>query len=154
MSLTELDPQYDFVEISHLLNTLYAELFGEERCYDERQLAEIQRQWVNRRPSHWAFKWEEGHEAVAFVTLNECFSFFAKGAYGIINELWIHPLWRNQGLGARVLEEIRVLGQQRGWKRIDVSAPADPRWQRSFDFYQKNDFVFSGKKLRTWLPES
>ena len=85
---------------------------------------------------------------ICLATLAESFSFFARGHYGIINELWVRSDARSRGAGARMIEHCAELGRKRGWRRIDVSAPADSKWDRSFEFYRKRGFLLTGRKLK------
>jgi len=98
--------------------------------------------------SHWAYKVLIEGNVVAFFTLTESFSFFAHGQYGIIKELWVKPEFRSQGVGGQVLQMIKDLAKEKGWERIDVSAPIAEEWSRSAEFYKKYGFVSTGKKLR------
>jgi len=101
--------------------------------------------------SHHVYCLKENNDTLAFFTLGESFSVFAHGNYGIINELWVNKHFRSKGIGQKVIEEIRKIGKEKGWQRIDVSAPSDEKWNRSFDFYQQNGFAFTGRKLKILL---
>ena len=154
VSLRQLDLRQsdDFDCLRVHIGLLYAELFGEglvpsEACFDA--LAE---QIRDRGPAHWAFLGTApDQKPIAFATLAESFAVFAEGAYGIINELWVHRDHRSRGVGARVLEHCRQFGLHRGWRRIDVSAPAMAKWDRTFAFYQNHGFELTGRKLKIRL---
>ncbi len=128
---------------------LYAELFGAEAVLSEPDARQILAEWEAQARAHWAFRAidDEGR-VVAFFTLAESFAFFAHGAYGILNELWVSPSARSQGVGKQVLEYCAEFGRARGWVRIDVSAPPMAKWDRTFSFYEKHGFVFTGRKLK------
>ena len=38
-----------------------------------------------------------------------------------------------------------------GWRRLEVGAPAQPDWRRTFDFYRANGFTEVGPRLRILL---
>lgn len=148
MELVELDIASSFDEITDYIDRLYLELFGKDELLTAEVKEKIQTQWLNNSPSHWAFKVLLEGEVVAFFTVAESFSFFAHGQYGLINELWVVPESRSQGVGGQVLQLIKDLALQKDWERIDVSAPIADEWARSFEFYKKYGFKSTGKKLR------
>jgi GNAT superfamily N-acetyltransferase len=105
-------------------------------------------------PSHWAFVGDHGGpEPLVFATLAESFAVFAGGRYGIINELWVHEGSRSAGVGGLMIEHLAEFGRRRGWKRIDVSAPQDPKWDRSLAFYLARGFQQTGRKLKLMLNQ-
>jgi len=148
MELVELDIASSFDEITDYIDRLYLELFGKDEVLTSQVKNKTHQQWLKNNPSHEAYKVLDGGNVVAFFTLAESFSFFAHGQYGIINELWVAPESRSQGLGGQVLQLIKDLALQKGWERIDVSAPIADEWARSFEFYKKYGFISTGKKLR------
>lgn len=148
MKLVELDPNHDFAEISKHIELLFTELFDQDAKLAPDELNKIKHQWLTESPKHQAFKLVEGQNTLAFFTLAESFAFFAHGRYGIINELWVDPKQRGQGTGKALIEQVRKLAENKGWTRVDVTAPASEVWQRTFEFYQKNGFIFTGKKLK------
>jgi GNAT superfamily N-acetyltransferase len=153
--IRELDLQddRDFELMVVHIEKLYTELFGPSAVPSLQDLA-LLRDQLEARPTSWVFLARDADlEPVALVTLAESFAVFAGGRYGIIGELWVRGDARSQGAGARMIEHCKSFGRARGWKRIDVSAPADPKWQRSFDFYIKRGFTFTGRKLKCLLGE-
>lgn len=97
---------------------------------------------------------DTGGRYVGVLTLIECASAYAGGHYGIISEFYVDPSHRSAGIGHRLLEEVRAVGRNRSWGRIEVTAPQDPRWQRTIRFYEKERFIFTGPKLRLSLPRT
>ena len=89
-----------------------------------------------------------GGEWVGVVTIMEAFAIYANGNYGIIDEMYVAPPYRSQGVGKQLIDWVKQLGQQRGWLRIEVTAPPGKKWQRSVRFYESQGFVFTGPKLR------
>ena len=88
---------------------------------------------------------------IGILTLEESFAVYAGGSYGIINEMYVEPEFREKKVGRLLLEEMKRIGQQRNWKRIDVTAPESDRWERTRRFYEKNGFVFTGPKMKILL---
>jgi GNAT superfamily N-acetyltransferase len=91
---------------------------------------------------------EGGGECLGVLTLTETFAIYAGGRYGVIDELYVDPAHRSSGVGARLLDAACAIGRERGWRRLDVSAPPGDAWRRTVAFYEKNGFVFTGPKLR------
>ncbi len=93
----------------------------------------------------------DADEMVGILTVTETFAIYANGNYGIINEMYVHPDYRSEGVGSRLIEAIKDYGRRKGWARIDVTAPESERWERTRRFYEKEGFVFSGPKLKFLL---
>jgi GNAT superfamily N-acetyltransferase len=149
----DLEDDRDFELMVVHIEKLYTELFGPNAVPSLQDLARLRHQ-LSTRPMSWVFLARDADgEPLAFVTLAESFAVFARGHYGIIGELWVRKDARSQGAGALMLEHCKAFGHARGWKRIDVSAPTDPKWDRSFDFYIKRGFTLTGRKLKCLLGE-
>jgi len=82
------------------------------------------------------------------VTLNQCAAIYAGGRFGEICELYVGPEDRSAGLGSRLIEAAVDHACNAGWARLEVGAPAQPRWQRTTDFYLANGFTLVGPRLR------
>jgi GNAT superfamily N-acetyltransferase len=94
---------------------------------------------------------ESNGEPAGVLTLTETFAIYAGGAYGVIDELYVVPAHRSAGVGRLLLDEAVAIGRERGWRRLDVTAPPGDAWRRTVAFYEKNGFVFTGPKLRRSL---
>ncbi len=81
----------------------------------------------------------------------ETFAIYAGGRHGIINEMYVAPAHRSSGTGARLMAEAAVVGRERGWRRLEVTAPEAPRWSRTRAFYERQGFAFAGPKLKLML---
>lgn len=91
---------------------------------------------------------DELSSVVGVLTLTETFAIYANGNYGVIDEMYVAPAMRSEGIGARLVDAVKEYGRERGWTRIDVTAPEDPRWIRSRRFYEQQGFRFTGPKLK------
>ena len=131
---------------------LYQELFDADAMPDAVARAQIEAQWQSYADQHWAFGAFDSEQLIGFFTLAQSFALFANGPYGIINELWVHADHRSAGLGRRLLHAIEAFARQKGWARVDVSTPVEPRWDRSYQFYRNNGYWPTGHKLK--LPIS
>lgn len=154
LTLQELDlaKDEDFEQLALHIEWLYTELFGAEAVPAPSELKRLRDESTAPSTRHWVFVARDAESApAAFFTLAEAFAIFARGRYGIINELWVRPNLRSQGVGAVVLDHCRAFGIERGWRRIDVSAPVSAEWDRTFEFYKKRGFVPTGRKLKCLL---
>ena len=89
---------------------------------------------------------------VGFVALSEGHALYAEGAFGIVPELYVRPDYRSAGVGNRLLERARRLGVSRGWKRLEVTTPPLPQFDRALAFYEREGFaVTGGRKLKLVL---
>ena len=92
-------------------------------------------------------------EIAGISTVVESFAIYANGAYGVINEMYVAPPYRSQRVGARLIDAVKELAARRGWRRIDVTAPESPAWDRTRRFYESQGFVYTGPKLKFVLAE-
>ena len=94
---------------------------------------------------------DDNGEVLGLLTLAESFAIYANGSYGIINEMLVLPAARSKGVGAELIQAAVAFGRERGWSRIDVTAPESEHWLRSRQFYEKQGFTFAGPKLKIQL---
>lgn len=93
-----------------------------------------------------------GTRIVGFATVFESFALYAEGAFGTIPEFYVRPEYRSGGVGRRLLERVGDYGRARGWKRLEVTTPPLPAFERTFAFYQREGFsVAGGRKLKANL---
>jgi GNAT superfamily N-acetyltransferase len=89
---------------------------------------------------------------IGFVSLFEGYALYAEGAFGTIPELYVHPEYRSQSVGKRLLEEAKNFGRSRGWKRLEVTTPPLPQFEKTLSFYEREAFAISGgRKLKVLL---
>jgi GNAT superfamily N-acetyltransferase len=91
---------------------------------------------------------DSGGAIVGVLTLCEEFAIYANGLLGVINEMYVVPSSRSQGVGKRLIDEAKALAREMGWSRLDVTAPESARWERTRAFYRREGFTFAGPKLK------
>lgn len=95
---------------------------------------------------------EEMASEVGFVSMYESYSIYAGGAFGTIPELYVRPAYRQQQIGKALLDAAKRFGAQQGWKRLEVTTPPLPQFQRTLAFYEREGFAVSGgRKLQVSL---
>ena len=94
----------------------------------------------------------ESGEISGFVTMYESFALYAEGAFGTIAELFVRPEYRSRGIGRHLCEAAKEFGVKRGWRRLEVTTPPLPEFNRTLGFYERQGFsVTGGRKLKYML---
>jgi GNAT superfamily N-acetyltransferase len=84
-----------------------------------------------------------------FIALCETHALYAQGVFGIVPELYVRPAYRSQGVGARLIDVAIAYGRKRGWKRLEVTTPPLPEFDRTLAFYERRGFaVTGGRKMK------
>ncbi len=124
------------------LNPDYAEYYGEAR------LAPVVERLLRDEPGYFGFiASDETGQPAGAIALNECAAAYALGRFGEITELYVEPAHRSARLGQRMLDHAKAFAATRGWTVLEVSAPEQPRWRRSLDFYLRGGFAEVGPRL-------
>lgn len=98
---------------------------------------------------------QQNSQPVGFLALYESYALYTEGVYGAIPEFYVRTPHRSQGIGSALLAEAKQIGQVRGWKRLEVTTPPLPQFDRTLSFYQRNGFTISGgRKLKVNLCSS
>ena len=98
------------------------------------------------------FASREKADAVGFITLFESYALYAEGVFGTISEFFVRPRYRSQNVGFNLMEQAKLFAKSRGWKRLEVTTPPLPQFDKTLAFYQREGFVVSGgRKLRMLL---
>jgi GNAT superfamily N-acetyltransferase len=73
----------------------------------------------------------------------------SEGAYGTIPELYVTRNWRSRSVGQQLLNEVAKFAKKKGWRRIEVTTPPLPEFDRTLRFYHNNGFeITGGRKLK------
>jgi len=149
--------QSDLPEVLRLVERLLAELADETDEFAgldrERTLSDLERERQANSFVALLARNDGGGAAIGVLTLTETFAIYAGGRYGVIDELYVEPAHRSAGIGRLLLEEAVAVARERGWRRLDVTAPPGPAWSRTVAFYERNGFVFTGPKLRRTITD-
>jgi GNAT superfamily N-acetyltransferase len=132
-----------------LVDRLLKELREEGEEFSGVNRDRILKDWQNDPDRFAAFISRDDHnKPVGVITLVCCFALYAEGEFGIINELYVIPEFRSQKVGSRLLDAAKTYAREKGWKRIDVTAPSGKKWERTVKFYEREGFKFTGPKLK------
>lgn len=135
------DPS-DAVAVSILLAALFEEVEGSPDAEDIHEMfAEIEED-----DSHSTLlALNEDGDIVGIMTIVECLSISAGGKYGVINELYVVPEYRSEGVGKLLVAEVKELAEHRNWKRLEVTTPGD-EFSKTLHFYEKEGFYKIGPR--------
>jgi GNAT superfamily N-acetyltransferase len=93
-----------------------------------------------------------GGTVVGFLALYQSYALYTEGVYGTIPEFYVRPTHRSRGIGTALIAESKKVGQARGWRRLEVTTPPLPQFNRTLAFYQRHGFTISGgRKLKMEL---
>ncbi|MBR0664941.1 GNAT family N-acetyltransferase [Roseomonas hellenica] len=92
-----------------------------------------------------------GEAPVGVIMLAESVAIYAGGAFGVITELYVVPEQRSAGVAKRLVAAALDFGRSRSWGRVEVGAPHQPAWERSFRFYLREGFTEVGPRLKFLL---
>lgn len=95
---------------------------------------------------------DDSASAVGFVALYESYALYAEGSFGTIPELYVRPEYRSIHVGHRLLVKAKSFGAARGWKRLEVTTPPLPHFDKALAFYEREGFAIAGgRKLKLAL---
>jgi len=95
----------------------------------------------------------QGPTAVGFLALIENRALYAEGAFGSIPELYVKLAFRSHGVGGALLAKAKEVAFGRGWRRLEVTTPPLPQFDRTLAFYQRQGFEISGgRKMKFEEP--
>ena len=89
----------------------------------------------------------DDEEAVGVLTLVESLALYAGGRIGVINELYVVPPYRSEGVGKILLDAAKNLAGERGWQRLEVTTPGD-QYEKTLKFYEREGFFPIGPRYK------
>lgn len=133
--------------IIDFLKRLYLEL-GEERSSIDFLNEELLRTLMASGKTHiLKAVLPDSERLIGLLTLTETQAIYAGGSYGVIDEMYVVPEHRSDGIGKRLIQAAMDIARQKGWKRLDVTAPTEQN-EHTVRFYEQNGFRFTGPKLK------
>lgn len=130
--------------VGELLQEIMEAVKDKAFCFHHDDTVVRARSWL-KDGLYMVFLAHEGGEPLGFLSLYESYALYTEVAYGTIPEFYVRPAHRSKGVGAALLEEARRLGQSRGWRRLEVTTPPLPQFDRTMAFYQRKGFSLSGR---------
>lgn len=94
---------------------------------------------------------KENNKVVGIFTLTESQAIYAGGKYGVIDEMYIEDSYRGKNIGKEIIRFTSAIARNKGWFRVDVTAPTEEKSDRAKKFYRNNGFVFTGPKYKLYI---
>jgi GNAT superfamily N-acetyltransferase len=88
------------------------------------------------------------NETIGFICIIESSAIYAGGKFGVINELYVKPQFRSNGIGKKLLLYADQLKEIKGWSRLELSTPEESKWNRTLNFYLKEGFTPTGLRMK------
>lgn len=134
--------------VGELLNEIMASVQDKAFGFDHARTVDRAESWM-KQGLYMVLLARVDNQPIGFLALCASYALYTEGAYGTIPEFYVRSAYRSQGIGSALLTEAKAIGQQRGWKRLEVITPPLPQFDRSLSFYQRNGFTISGgRKLK------
>jgi GNAT superfamily N-acetyltransferase len=86
-------------------------------------------------------------DAIGVLTVAETLSIYAGGYIGVINELYVVPAYRSEGVGKILLDAAKDLASDRDWQRLEVTTPGD-EYEKTLRFYEREGFFKIGPRYK------
>jgi GNAT superfamily N-acetyltransferase len=90
---------------------------------------------------------DDDDDVVGALSIAETISIYAGGYIGVVNELYVTPEYRSEGVGKMLLDAAKALAEERGWKRIELTTPGD-EFEKTLRFYEREGFTRIGPRYR------
>ena len=99
---------------------------------------------------YFVFIAKDKNKSIGFISMYESYALYAEGSYGTIPELYIKKEYRSLNIGKLLLEQSKKFAISKNWKRLEVTTPPLPQFDRTLSFYEENSFeIAGGRKLKT-----
>jgi GNAT superfamily N-acetyltransferase len=134
--------------LAEIMNTIGVHAFN----FDLDETTDRLKDFFNREKYFVFVARDDANTPVGFVALYESYALYAEGAFGTIPELYVRPAYRSNNLGFRLISQAKTFGLSRGWKRLEVTTPPLPQFDKTLEFYEREGFTITGgRKLKVAL---
>lgn len=146
------DAQEIAVMVGELLNEIMNAIAVQAFNFDLNETTDRLKDFLDREIYFAFVARDDANNAVGFVALYESHALYAEGAFGTIPELYVCPAYRSNNVGLRLVSQAKSFGISRGWKRLEVTTPPLPQFDKTLAFYEREGFAISGgRKLKVAL---
>ena len=137
--------------VGELLHEIMGAVSDKVFHFDQHETEARARTWLSDG-SYLGLLARDGGACVGFLALYQSYALYTEGVYGTIPEFYVRPSHRSRGIGTTLIAESKKIGQARGWRRLEVTTPPLPQFDRTLAFYQRQGFTISGgRKLKVEL---
>ncbi len=92
-------------------------------------------------------------EIVGFISCITANAIYAKGKFGVINELYIIPEFRSKKVGQKLMDYVVTFGKTQQWERLELDTPKPEGAAKALNFYIKEGFTTSGYRMKKTLTK-
>jgi GNAT superfamily N-acetyltransferase len=140
------------VMVGELLTEIMATTGIQAFSFNLQETAERCADFIERE-TYFAFMAQDSDSLPAgFIALQESHALYTQGVFGTIPEFYVRPHHRSDGLGHLLLCQARSFAASRGWRRLEVTTPPLPQFERTLAFYDREGFcITGGRKLKLEL---
>jgi GNAT superfamily N-acetyltransferase len=85
---------------------------------------------------------------VGFVAAVESNALYARGSFGVVNELYIIPEFRSKKIGQKLIDFLIQIGKNKLWSRLELDTPEIEKSEKTINFYKKEGFVTIGYRMK------
>ena len=125
--------------IAELLGLLMAEHHVAPTSLEQRSNAIA---YAAQLPGTWFFVAIVNGTVAGILQLNERYSTWSSSHYGYIEDFCVATALRSHGVGARFLEYVAAVAQERGWTRLDLDVSHS--LPESIRFYERHGYSDTG----------
>jgi len=134
--------------LSEIMNTIGVQAFN----FDLEETTNRLKDFLNRDKYFVFVARVDGGSLIGFVALYESYALYAEGSFGTMPELYVRPEFRSNHVGLRLVSQAKSFGTSRGWKRLEVTTPPIPQFDKTLAFYEREGFAITGgRKLKIAL---
>ncbi|QVY63445.1 GNAT family N-acetyltransferase [Cytobacillus gottheilii] len=137
-----------------LVTKMTAELLSELKAttISSDELMDVCLELLKKEEEQWtAFLAFKEDECVGVLTLFGVMALYAPGSLGIIQELYVAPKMRSEGVGEQLIVSAKEHGKKFGWINLEVGTPNPEAWSRTVSFYKRLGFKEIGPRLKYHL---
>ena len=134
--------------LSEIMNTIGVPLFN----FNLEETTNRLKDFLNHDKYFLFVAREDEGKAIGFVSLYESYALYAEGSFGTMPELYVRPEFRSNHVGRCLVSQAKSFGTSRGWKRLEVTTPPIPQFDKTLAFYEREGFdITGGRKLKIAL---
>jgi GNAT superfamily N-acetyltransferase len=143
ISLREIQNN-DLKQFKQLLLCFYTEI---DHGFSSDNLEEILRKFLEKGMIILAID-NDTNKIIGFISCIESSAIYARGNFGVINELYIVPEFRSRKIGQRLIDFIIGIAQKNNWSRLELDTPEVEKSEKTIHFYKKEGFVPIGYRMK------
>lgn len=88
---------------------------------------------------------------VGFICAIESNALYARGNFGVLNELYIIPEFRSKKIGQKLINFLIEIGKRKNWSRIELDTPEVEKSEKTINFYKKEGFETIGFRMKKYI---